>query len=361
MEAESFHEGDKHMSFKLTEQVIEERLNTFLGHTLPRVRLTRETAVSLINRIDNIRLHAHSYPHIHNLTYGDWQPIDLLHFAYTHELHGLNINIDKGNPAYTLANSSPDRLTYFKNEAAWLGLAIHLELSSTARTDVDRVVRVALALDATHIRFYSRYDGLLSDAIAKTQADMVYAAGLADRYDLHFHLEQHESFKAAEIVQMLTAVNHPRLHAFFDFSNMINANERPLTALRTLAPYAQQAHLKGAKILPEGNGYAQLGVPQGDAEDDLPNARMLFELLFLGKPDPQIRFLVFEQEVNYYAPPYRQAGEGENPTIPFKIPSKTPFSAEDPLALLQERRWAVNQIHYVKTVLAELKQFAQLF
>lgn len=349
------------MSFEDAKQAIENQFNQLLGDTLPRVHLTRETAVLLINRIDNIRLHAHSYPHIHNLTYGSFKPIDLLHFAYTHELDGLNINIDKGNPAHTLANSKPNTLDQFKTEAQQLNLAIHLELSSTARADVERAVRVARALEAQNIRFYSRYDGFLSNAIAQTQADMVYAAELADRYDLYFDLEQHESFKAVEIVQMLTAVNHLRLNAFFDFSNMINSNERPLDALRTLAPYARQAHLKGAKIVPDGKGYGQLGVPQGAVDDDLPNARLLYELLLLGEITPKIICFVLEQEVNYYAPAYRQADEKDNPTIPFKIPSKTPFDVADSLALLNERKSAVNQVYFVKGILGQLKTLAQSY
>ena len=49
-------------------------------------------------------------------------------------------------------------------------------------------------------------------------------------------------------------LNQPRLHALFDFTNMINAGERPLTALHTLAPIMRQVHRKGAKWLKEGGG-----------------------------------------------------------------------------------------------------------
>ena len=88
-------------------------------------------------------------------------------------------------------------------------------------------------------------------------------------------------------------------------------------------------HLKGAKILKEGKGYGQVGVVQGSVEDEMPYARMLYELLMLGETKPQVICFALEQEMNYYAPAYRYADEGENPFIPYKNPSQTPFDEAD--------------------------------
>ena len=135
---------------------------------------------------------------------------------------------------------------------------------------------------------------------------------------MYFDFEQHETIKPGEIVQILQEVNQPRLHALFDFTNMINAGERPLTALHTLAAVIRQVHLKGAKWLKEGAGYGQLGVMQASAADEMPHAHMLYDLLLLGKVKPQVICFVLEQEVNYYAPAYRQHNEGDNnPFIPY--------------------------------------------
>jgi sugar phosphate isomerase/epimerase len=82
-------------------------------------------------------------------------------------------------------------------------------------------------------------------------------------HDLHFDFEQHEEYRADEIVGLLQRVGHPRVNALFDFGNMLNAGEEPLDALATLAPYIRQVHVKGARRLAEDGGYAQLGVLQG--------------------------------------------------------------------------------------------------
>lgn len=181
----------------------------------------------------------------------------------------------------------------------------------------------------------------------------------ADRFDLFFDFEQHEVYKSTDIVQMLKKVDHPRINALFDFTNMINAYERPMTALKIMAPYIRKVHLKGAKILEEGKGYGQIGDVQGSVEDEMPYANMLFELLLLGETKAQVICFVLEQEVNYYSPAYRHSDEGEDPFIPYKDPSETPFDEVGAdRVLLNDRRWASNQVFFIKSLLAEMHWLA---
>lgn len=94
----------------------------------------------------------------------------------------------------------------------------------------------------------------------------------------------------------------------------------------------------------------------------MPYARMLYELLLLGETEPQLICFALEQEVNYYAPACRRASEGDDPFIPYKDPSDTPFDDTDPaMAFLNEQRWANNQVYFIKSLLAELKWLAQHF
>ena len=334
-------------------------LNINLPNAEPII-LDVKIAQKLRARIDSIRLHAHTYSFIQNLTHGSFKPADALNFAYEHELHGLNIHVDDGEE-YSLAHSTPKQLAQFKTYAQELDLTVHLETSSTKKTDVNRVVQIARMMNVQNIRVYSRYEGSLSQVLAWTVADLAYMAELADRYNLFFDFEQHEEFKSTEVVQMLKKVNHPRICALFDFTNMINAYEQPLPALKSLAPYIRQVHLKGAKVIKEGESYGQLGVVQGSPEDEMPYARMLFELLMLGDAKSQVICFALEQEVNYYAPAYRHADEGENPFILYKDPSETFFDEVDAdKILMNERRWASNQVHFIKSLLAEMRWLATL-
>ena len=330
----------------------------FLNINLPNAEpivFSAENARKLCNRIDAVRLHAHTYSFIQNLTHGAFRPADVLEFAYEHELHGINIHVDDGKE-YSLAKSTPTQLAQFKTYAQELNLTIHLETSSTKKLNIDKVVQIARMLDVQNIRVYSRYEGFLSQVLARTVADLRYMAELADQYNLFFDFEQHEEFKSTEIVQMLKIVEHPRVRALFDFTNMINACEQPLPAMKAMAPYIRQVHLKGAKVLKESKGYGQVGVVQGSPEDEMPYARMLFELLLLGEEKSQVVCYALEQEVDYYAPAYRHTDEGEDPFIPYKKPSETPFDETNAdRILLNERRWANNQVTFIKRLLAILR------
>jgi sugar phosphate isomerase/epimerase len=323
--------------------------------------LTRALAERLRGRLDAIRLFAHGYAFLTNLTHGRMTPADLLDFAYRHELQGLCLHVLDGE-ANSLFRMSPAELRAFGQKGQALGLALHLEISTTRREDVDRVVAIARAVGARNIRVYSRYEGMLSEVMELIEADLRHLAALADANDLHFDFEQHEELKSFEIAELLRRVGSPRLNALFDFGNMINACERPLPALRALAPFIRQVHLKGVRIVPEGNGFGHRGVLQGSPDDDLPDARMLFELLMLGEPEPQVIAFALEQENHYVAPAFRQADEAQDPFIPYRDMSEThlPLGSSLEGMLTDEPRWAENQLRHVRAVIGEMRVLCDL-
>ncbi|MEG8202811.1 TIM barrel protein [Pseudomonas sp. 5FOS] len=344
---------------------IQERFNALLSHKVVEHKaapvLTEALAQRLLERLGQLRLFAHAYPLLTNLTHGRVTPADLLDFAYRHELQGLSLHLLDGEEN-SLSQMSPEQLQAFASKASALGLDVHLEISSTLKKDVDQVIAIAKALGVRNIRVYSRYEGTLSRVMDVIETDLHYLAQQADANDLYFDFEQHEELKSSEIAQLLNRLNHPRLHALFDFGNMINACEQPLQALHNLAPHIRQVHLKGVRIVPEQNGFGHYGVLQGSDEDDLPSARMLFELLMLGEATPQVIAFILEQENHYVAPAFRQRLEAADPFIAYREMSETPlpkgYSLERMLA--DEHRWANNQVAYVRRVLGELRTLAEL-
>jgi len=344
---------------------IQDRFNALLSHkagdAAPPPVLTETLARQLLERLKQLRLFAHAYPLLTNLTHGRVTPADMLDFAYRHELQGLSLHLLDGEEN-SLSQMTPAQLQAFADKAKALALDVHLEISSTLKKDVDQVIAIARALGVRNIRVYSRYEGALSRVMDVIESDLHYLAQQADKHDLYFDFEQHEELKSAEIAQLLNRLNHPRLHALFDFGNMINACEQPLQALQTLAPHIRQTHLKGVRVVPEHNGFGHYGVLQGSDEDDLPNARMLLELLMLGESSPQVIAFILEQENHYVAPAFRQTFEAADPFIAYREMSDTPlpdgYSLERMLA--DEHRWANNQVAYVRRLLAEFRTLAEL-
>ena len=347
--------------------LVQSRFEALLSHkvmreeTPPVPALTPTVAAKLLARIEGVRLFAHAYPQITKLTYGNYRPIDLLEFAHRHELSGISIHLADGE-ARSLQRMSNDELVFLSRRAQALGLDIHLEISSTQKSDVDRVMEIARVMGVKNIRVYARYEGRLSHVLSIIASDLLYIAQQADLYDLYVDFEQHEELKSSEIAALLQRLSHPRLHALLDFGNMINAGEQPLSALHCLAPHIRQVHLKGIRIVPEAHGFGQYGVLQGSAEDDLPNARMMFELLMLGDAAPQIIAFALEQENHYSAPAFRHTNEDTDPFIPYREMSQTAlpqgYTLEQMMA--EEERWAINQITYVRSLLQQFKSLAEL-
>ena len=334
------------------------RLNRDQLASIPE--LTPARATRLIERINGVRLFAHSYALLANLTYGSYGPQDVLDLAYEHELAGACIHVLDGEQR-SLSRMNDQQLRALGAQAGSLGLDIHLEISTTHADEVAEAVRIAELVGVRHIRVYSRFEGRLSEVMHRIEDDLRHVARVADEHDLHFSFEQHEELRAHEIASLLRTVASPRLHALFDFGNMINAGERPLDALSALAPHILQAHLKGVHIITEDGGTGHRGVLMGSAEDDLPGPRMLFDLLMLGEDEPQVIALALEQENLYRAPAFRRNDEGPDPFIPYREMSATgvPEGWALPELLRSERRWAVNQITYVRELLTRLRELAE--
>jgi hypothetical protein len=320
--------------------------------------LSAPHAARLLERSVNVPFFAHSYSFYHNMEHG-FSPRELVNFAYTHDLHGACLHINDGD-ASSVRNMLAGEREAFRRQLEDLGIALHLEISSTNRKDVDQVIECSGALGVTNIRVYARHEGALSDVMERVYADLAYACERANQLNLQFDYEQHEDLRAAEIAAILERIGDRRVNALFDYSNSFNAYEEPLAALRILAPFVRQAHIKGARKVVEGDGWGQIGVPQGCDEDELPGARLLHELLLLGEERPQVICFALEQEVDYYAPAFRRPNEPREPVIWYREPSETPVdrSKSTERLLSDERRWAIQQVNWNRALIATFRELA---
>jgi sugar phosphate isomerase/epimerase len=339
------------------EKSLRRKVTGVLG--IPISEFRKEVALKLLERLKRVKLYAHTYAFFLNFKHGCFDINDLIEFAYQEGLDGISAHIDSGE-ARSLRQKTPSELSEIKSCAQRLGLGINLEISSTSREEVNCAVRIARMLDVKNIRVYIRYGGRLSKIIRKGVEDLKAISKIADENDLHFVLEQHEDLKSHELVDIITRVNSPRIGLLFDFGNMVNAYEEPLAALHTMSPHIRQVHLKGIRRINKGPGFAHLGMQEG--EDDLPQMKMLFDLLMLGDHELQVKTFSLEQTIGYYAPAYRLKDEGPDPEIPERGPSETFLDKNIPLkdSLLKEKRSSCNQIRFVRNLLEQLKTISEI-
>jgi hypothetical protein len=198
----------------------------------------------------------------------------------------------------------------------------------------------------------------VSQIIAQTIRDLRLLPQLDPEGRLNFLLEQHEDLKAQELVEILEAVQNPRLTLLFDFANMINAFETPEAALATMAPYVTDVHIKDAKIVPDRGGFAHRACRSGEGDVDFTG--LLTTLLLLGDP-PQVRAFGCEEENEMFAPAYRFPTDPPDPFIPARDASTTLITAGEDLQsrLDREMAEAVAQIIYIRQVLADISTQAR--
>lgn len=319
--------------------------------------LVPDEAIRLARRARTAPLFAHAYAFHLNFRFGGMVPADLLTHAAAHGLTGVQIHVEDGEAASLSAMSGPD-LRDFGAKARHLGLAVHVETSSTEAPDLARTVAIAHAVGAAAMRCYPRYEGRVSSVIARAIEDLRGLAALDPDQRLRFTLEQHEDLTSAELIQILRAVDNPRLGLLFDFGNMVNAGEMPLAALRQQAPWLREAHVKDCLVLPDRGGWAHQACRSG--EGHLPMQALLVELLLLGIEEPQIAAFGLEEEEDYFAPALRFPDDGPDPHIPARSASFTdPGTGDLAARLLHERDAALRQLQVVRAMLDEIATTAE--
>ena len=314
--------------------------------------LSPAAAARLAARARSAPLFAHAYAFHLNFRFGAMAPADLLAHAARHGLTGVQIHVEDGEGA-SLAAMTGAELAAFGAEARRLGLAVHVETSSTEPEDLARTVAIAHATGAAAMRCYPRYQGRVSQIISRCIADLRGLAALDPEGRLRFTLEQHEDLTSAELVQIVQAVGNPRLGLLFDFGNMVNAGETPLAALAAQGRWVREVHVKDCLVVPDRGGWAHRACLSG--EGHLPMRGLLVGLLLLGDEAPQVRAFGLEEEEDYFAPALRFPNEGPDPHIPARSASFTDPGPGDLAARLRrEVEAAERQLGVMRAMLDEI-------
>lgn len=324
--------------------------------TLWSVPLNHKDADRLISRIADVRLFAHAYSWHLNFRFGGAMPVDFLRFAHLHRMAGVKIHVEDGEGRSLL--HAPESRADFARLAQSLGLEVHVETSATDEATLRAAIRVAQDTGATSVRCYPRYAGPVSQIISQTVRDLRLLPQLDPEGQFDFLLEQHEDLKSHELVQILDAVQNPRLTLLFDFANMINAYETPEAALANMAPYVTDVHIKDAMIVPDRGGFAHRACRSGEGDIDFRG--LLTTLLLLGDPC-QIRAFGCEEENEMFAPAYRFPTDPPDPIIPPRDASTTLLTPGEDLhsRLDREKAEAAAQIAYIRQILADLSTQAR--
>jgi sugar phosphate isomerase/epimerase len=112
------------------------------------------------------------------------------------------------------------------------------------RVEAALAAKMGLKLVTFHAGFFSHEDAYRPDS--KMRRRLTIAADVFQEHGALLGLETGQE-TATELAEFLRAVNHPNLAVNFDPANMILYDKGdPVRALRTLAPWIRQVHIKDA-------------------------------------------------------------------------------------------------------------------
>jgi sugar phosphate isomerase/epimerase len=138
------------------------------------------------------------------------------------------------------------------------------------------------------------YNRFRSDPPLREQLDLIIEAlpplvRVAEEAGIVLAWENHLDYRAAEVVEILEAIDSPNLRFLFDPGNALSVCEDPIDAVEIAAPYTVLVHAKDTRVLPwtpASAGYfaCMYACPLGEGNIDL---HRMVEILAARAPDPE--------------------------------------------------------------------------
>ncbi len=302
---------------------------------IPVPLLDESLAKKLVFRIETMRWYLNRYSLELNFDRGSLSVTEFIDLARAWGFDGVQLHIAKGAPRVSLSGKSDEFLKKIAAQEGERKLDLHLDISSTRKSEVEDAARIARAMGVRFIRCYSRTGGALKEILNRAVDELCYAAEMAEKWDLEILLEQHELLNGFEMVEVIERVGHHRIGILFDFGNPIAACREPLDDLMVMRKHIKGVHCKDARILGASGIRAKLGVEMGSGHLNL--EKMFFDLLCLGSDAAQVQFFAIQMVVDYLCLCNRSASESKNKKFDNRNPSATAFPKNITKRALEKR------------------------
>ena len=191
--------------------------------------------------------------------------IDLIDHALSFNLRCLQIGDNL--PLHTL---SQERLDQFKSHLKKNNVRIELGARKLTEEHLRKYIDLAIFLKSPLLRFV--VDGEGYEPNIPTIIDLIRnALPLLKRHNITFGMENHDRFKASELVKIMESVNDSAVGICLDCVNSMGAGEGLEWILDRLAPFTVNLHVKDFKIerLYHKMGFHVTGTPAGKGMMDV--------------------------------------------------------------------------------------------
>ena len=200
-------------------------------------------------------------------------------------LDGVQLNIGVPQDHWgMLGGADPARLRAVRALCEELGLFIEVDTRTYEHDTLVAALEITAALGADTLRTYASVPAdLRGDALREymrpgggLERDLAAAVPairavlpLCEKLGVRLALENHEYETAAQVVQLVRALDSEWVGTLIDTGNMMTVWEDPVAVVTTLAPWALSTHFKDhAVIIAEGEPWV-VGTPLGRGSIDL--------------------------------------------------------------------------------------------
>jgi sugar phosphate isomerase/epimerase len=293
----------------------------------PAPVLAPPLARRLLARIGKMQWYLNRYSLELNFDRGKLTVAEFMDMARDWGFDGAQLHIAKNGPRVCLSGESDEDLKRLAEQKGKRKLDLQLDISTTQKSEVEDVIRVARAMGTNVIRCYTRMEGTLKEICNQTVRDLYYIAEMAEKWNQEFLLEQHELLTGSEMVDVVERVGSDRIGILFDFGNPVSAHREPLDDLMVMGKHIRGAHCKDVRIVGTDGIQAQLGVEMGTGHLNL--AKLFLDLLSLGSESDaaQVKFFAIQMAVDHLCLGLRTPNESKTKIFARRNPSKTSFPA----------------------------------
>ena len=184
-------------------------------------------------------------------------------------LDGIQINVVRGKNWGHLGGNDSAHLAKVRAMAKDLGFFIQIDTRGTDPVYLFKALDVCHALGAKVLRTYVSLGGDLATELRQAKENIRQVVPKAEELGIRIALENHEYETSNEMVRLLKCIDSPQVGLLVDIGNSMMVLEDPLSATRTMAPYAISTHFKDHIVIDSDESSRVVGVPIGKGNIDI--------------------------------------------------------------------------------------------
>lgn len=310
-----------------------------------------------------LALHSYScrLAFVHDPTYDVFA---FLKDAATRGFDGVNLSLsgpdnDRLPPYRHLGADTDAHLAAVARALDRHGLSIELDTDTVEPARLGQALTIARRLGARVLRTFTHHPWS-ADLVRRTIRDLRAALPAAHHAGVTVALENHEEFTATELVEIVAAIDDPRLRLLFDYGNGIPVLEDPRRTLELMAPWIAACHVKDVVMVPATETpervSAAAGVALGDGAIDL-------DRLTRGVRDAGLHRLCLQNVWGYHVPigklrpvPADDPRLGQSPFTWAPLPLDQNLVALDPESTLTPQQLIHAERHALNRAVARLRR-----